>query len=118
MNTINITRLYSDKNGESQFEDIEMPLNDDGEIGFLSDKIPVKNIIFRTVKPDYNYDFHNAPQKQYIVLLDGEIEIETSLGKKRTFKGGNVLLLEDTEGKGHKTRNLQNIERRSIFITL
>ncbi len=115
---IQITRIYSDNTGESHFEDIEMPLQDDGEIGFLSDKIPVKDIIFRKVKPDYDYDFHNAPQKQYIILLDGEIEIETSLGKKRIFKGGDILLLEDTQGKGHKTKNLQNIERRFVFITL
>lgn len=113
-----ITRIYSDKNGESHFENIDMPLQNDGEIGFLSDKIPVKEIIFRKVKPDYDYDFHNAPQKQYIILLDGEIEIETSLGEKRTFKGGEILLVEDTRGKGHKTRNLQNMERKSIFITL
>ena len=58
-----ITRIYSDKNGESHFENIDMPLQNDGEIGFLSDKIPVKEIIFRKVKPDYDYDFHNAPQK-------------------------------------------------------
>lgn len=113
-----ITRVYSDKNGESHFEDIEMPLNNDGEIGFLSSRIPVKNLIFRTVKPDYDFDFHNTPQKQYIILLDGEIEIETSLVVKRTFKEGDILLMEDTEGKGHKTRNIDNIERRSIFITL
>ena len=115
---IQITRVYSDDNGESHFEDIELPLNDNGEIGFLSDKIPVKEIIFRKVKPDYDYDFHNAPQKQYIILLNGEIEIESSLGEKRTFKVGDILLLEDTQGKGHKTRNLQNIERKSVFITL
>lgn len=115
---IKITRVYSDDNGESHFEDIELPLNDNGEIGFLSDKIPVKEIIFRKVKPDYDYDFHIAPQKQYILLMDGEIEIETSLGEKRIFKGGDILLLEDTQGKGHKTRNLQNIERKSVFITL
>lgn len=114
---IKVTRVYSDSKGESHFEDIEMPLKDDGEIGFLSDQIPVKNLIFRKVKPDYDYDFHTAPQKQYIILLDGEIEIETSLGDKRTFKGGDILLMEDTQGKGHKTRNLQNIERKSIFIT-
>jgi len=46
-----ITKIYSDSNGDSQFEDIEMPLRNDGEIGFLSDKIPVKEIIFRTVTP-------------------------------------------------------------------
>ena len=71
-----------------------------------------------TVKPDYDYDFHTVPQKQYVILLDGEIEIETSLGEKRTFKGGDILLMEDTQGKGHKTRNIQNIERKSIFISL
>ena len=114
---IQITRIYSDSNGESHFEDIEMPLKNNGEIGFLSDKIPVKEMIFRTVKSDYDYDFHNAPQKQYILLLDGEIEIETSLGEKRTFTSGDILLLEDTDGKGHKSRNLQNIERKSVFVT-
>ncbi|MCC7515642.1 MAG: hypothetical protein IT212_13210 [Bacteroidia bacterium] len=114
----NITRIYIDNNGESHFEDIEIPLKNDGEIGFLSDNIPVKEIIFRKVTPDYDYDFHNAPQKQYIILLDGEIEIETSMGEKRIFKGGDILLVEDTRGKGHKTRNIRNIERQSIFITL
>lgn len=113
-----VTRIFSDGNGDSHFEEIEIPLRNDREIGFLSDKVPVKAIIFRTVKPDYDYDFHTAPQRQYIILLDGEIEIETSLGRKRTFKGGEILLMEDTEGKGHKTRNIQPIERRSIFITL
>jgi redox-sensitive bicupin YhaK (pirin superfamily) len=51
-------------------------------------------------------------------LLDGEIEIETSLGHKRIFKAGEILLVEDTNGKGHKTRNIQPIKRRSVFITL
>ena len=113
-----ITRVYSDNNGDSHFEEMNIQLNDNGEIGFLSRRIPVKEMIFRKVKPDYDYYFHTAPQKQYILLLDGEIEIETSLGEKRIFKGGDILLLEDTQGKGHKTRNLQNLERRSVFITL
>jgi hypothetical protein len=89
-----------------------------GDIGLLSPAYPVKEIIFREVLPTYDYDFHTAPQMQYIILLDGEIEIETSLGDKRTFGAGEVLLMEDTTGKGHKTRNLQPIKRKSVFITL
>lgn len=113
-----ITRIYSDANGDSHFEDITVPLKDDGEIGFLSGLLPAKGIIFREVLPSYDYDFHNAPQKQYIILLDGEIEIETSLGEKRIFKAGEILLVEDTEGKGHKTRNLKPQKRKSIFIPI
>jgi hypothetical protein len=52
------------------------------------------------------------------VLLDGEIEIETSLGTKRNFKGGEILLVEDTTGKGHRTKNVRPEVRKSIFITL
>jgi len=113
-----ITRVYSDENGESRFEDKEIPLNNAGDIGSLSDAVSAKEVIFREVDPSYDYDFHNAPQRQYIILLDGEIEIETSLGEKRTFGAREILLVEDTEGKGHKTRNLTPIRRKSVFITL
>lgn len=115
---LTITRVYADPKGESHFEDIELPLEEAGDIGFLSKKIPAKEVMFRKVKPTYDYDFHTAPQRQFIILLDGEIEIETSLGEKRQFRGGDILLMEDTEGKGHKTKNLQEMERKSVFIVL
>lgn len=113
-----ITRIFSDKNGDSYFEDIEIPLIDQGEIGFLSENINVKTLQFRTVSADYDYDFHCAPQRQYIVLLDGGVEIETSLGKIRQFQTGEILLVEDTFGKGHKTKNLVKKKRTSLFIHL
>jgi hypothetical protein len=113
-----IVRIYSDENGDSRFEDTSIPLSNAGEIGKLSEAIPVNSVIFREVEPAYDYNFHNAPQRQYLVLLDGAIEIETSLGVKRQFHAGNVLLLEDTEGKGHRTKNIEPKKRRSIFITL
>jgi hypothetical protein len=113
-----ITRVYSDSNGDSHFEEVSIPLQEAGSIGRLSATIPANGVIFREVEPTYDWNFHTAPQKQYIILLDGEIEIETSLGEKRNFKAGEVLLMEDTTGKGHKTRNLQPIKRKSIFITL
>lgn len=112
------TRLYSSSDGDSHFEDKTIPMKSSGTIGFLSELFPVKGIIFREVEATYDYDFHNAPQRQFLVLLDGEIEIETSLGEKRTFVAGEVLLLEDVTGKGHRTRNVRQEPRRSLFIPL
>jgi len=113
-----ITRIFSDEEGESHFEDLEIPLIDQGEIGYLSENFEVKRLQFRKVSADYDYDFHHAPQKQFIVLLDGGVEIETSLGELRQFQTGEILLVEDTVGKGHKTRNLEKKERTSLFIHL
>ncbi|WP_207426085.1 hypothetical protein [Pedobacter sp. SYSU D00535] len=113
-----VTRIFSNESGESCFDELRIPLTEAGPIGYLSEKYKVENLVFRKVLPEYDYEFHNAPARQFIILLDGEIEIETSLGEKRQFGAGDILLVEDTEGKGHKTRNLSPIERRSIFITL
>lgn len=111
-------RIYSDAQGDSHFEEVVVPLKDAGVIGKLSEPTETRSIIFREVEPAYDWDFHTAPQRQYIILLDGEIEIETSLGVRRIFKAGDILRVEDTTGKGHRTRNLQPVKRRSVFVTL
>lgn len=113
-----IVRIYSDTNGDSRFEDMEIELKGSGKIGYLSELQPAKGIKFRAVEPSFDYEFHNAPDRQYLVVLEGEIEIETSLGEIRQFKGGDVLLLEDTKGKGHRTKNVRQEIRRSVFVVL
>jgi len=112
------TRVYADDRGESHFADQEVQLKDAGPIGRLSEVIPAKGVIFRTNDPGYDYDWHVAPRRRFIVLLDGAIEIEVSDGERRTFRGGEVLLMEDTTGRGHRTRHLEARERRSVFILL
>jgi len=113
-----VTRVYADSAGDSHFGELDIPLRDGGTIGRLSEQHPVKSIIFRENDADYDYDWHCAPQRQYIILLDGEIELETSDGETRRFHGGDILLVEDVSGRGHRTRTINNKPRRSLFVTL
>ncbi|GAA4915846.1 hypothetical protein [Mucilaginibacter defluvii] len=115
MEAFKVTRVYADENGDSRFDEVYYPLHEGGPIGYFSEKVGVKELIFRKVVPTYD-DFHAAPQRQYVVLLDGGVEIETSTGEKRQFAAGEVLLMEDTEGKGHRSRNLKAQVRSSLFI--
>ena len=118
MDEFRITRIYSDSKGESHFEDINFSLENCGEIGFLSENMEATSIRFRNVVPGYDYDFHNAPKRQLIFLLDGAIQIETSLGDIRKFTAGDVLLVEDIQGKGHRTKNLTPVMRKSAFVEI
>lgn len=118
MENFKVTNIFTDASGDSHFRDLEIPLTASGEIGWLSAAQQVGSIIFRKVNPNYDFDFHLAPARQYIILLDGEIEIETSSGEKRTFTSGSILLVEDVWGKGHRTRNIKPQVRSSIFVTL
>ncbi|MCC5808122.1 MAG: hypothetical protein JJU00_17470 [Opitutales bacterium] len=111
-----VTRIYADASGVTRFEDREIPLQAAGEIGRLSETMPGRGLIFRETEDTYDFDWHPAPRRQWIVLLDGEIEIEAGDGEVRCFRGGDVLQLEDTEGRGHRTRQLSAGVRRSLFI--
>ena len=54
-----------------------------------------------------------------IELTDaGEIEVEVTSGEKRRFRGGDVVLVEDTTGTGHRTRTVDGRPRRSLFVPL
>ena len=113
-----VTRIYTGADNESHFEDIEIDLKDLGMIGRISALEPASGIVFRETEGDYDFEFHNAPRRQYVINLDAAVELETGDGTKRILGPGEVLLAEDTTGRGHRSRAVDGRPRRSIFVTL
>ena len=111
-----IHRLYADKNGESHFEDVEITFTESARAGRLSPRLPATGIIFREVSPDYDLDWHPAPRRQYIINLDAGVQITASDGEMRRIGAGEILLVEDTWGKGHRSRALDGKLRHCIFV--
>ena len=113
-----IPSIYTGTDGESYFGEIEAPLRDAGDIGMLSKLQEATGIIFRTTPGDYDFDWHNTPRRQYVIILEGDVDFTVSSGETRRFGGGDVVLLEDTGGKGHYSKAVDGQLRRSIFVTL
>ena len=113
-----IHRLYADEKGESHFEDVEIEFKEQSRAGRLSARLPASGIIFRQVAPDYDLDWHPAPRRQYIINLDGGVEITASDGEKRVIGAGEVLLVEDVTGKGHLSKAVNGQMRHSIFVPI
>ena len=111
-----IHRLYADDKGESHFEDVEVQYTESTRGGRLSPRMPAAGIIFREVPPDYDLDWHPAPRRQYIVNLDAGVEITASDGEKRRIGAGEILLVEDTWGKGHLSKAVDGKLRHCIFV--
>ena len=116
--TMKVVRLYTGPDNKSHFEDLQIPLKDGGKVGFISEKVKATGVVFRETAGDYNYDFHPAPRRQYVVNLEGEVEIEVGDGTKRILRTGDILLAEDTTGQGHISRAVAGKPRKSLFITL
>ena len=113
-----VTRIYTGDDDLTHFEDIDIPLEDGGDIGRLSERLPATGIIFRETAGDYDYDWHPAPRRQYILMLDGAVDIEVGDGEERRFGTGDILRVEDTSGRGHRSRAVEGKPRRSVFVTL
>jgi hypothetical protein len=116
--TMKIVRLYTGADNKSHFEDLQVPLKDGGKVGFVSELTKATGMVFRETAGDYDYDFHTAPRRQYVVNLEGEVEIEVGDGTRRILRSGDILLAEDTTGQGHRSRAVAGKPRKSLFITL
>ena len=111
-----VVRIFTGDDNASHFEDLNIPL-DPSRYGSLSAPVDAQSIIFRETPAGGLIDFHPAPRRQFVVTLQGIVEVECGDGSKRRFGAGDIMLADDTTGQGHVTREVKG-PRHSIFITL
>ena len=112
-----ITRIYADATGESRFEDLDLPTVE-APAGLQSQVMSVGKLFVRESPGGGDQGWHCAPRKVLVVPLSGEVEVEVSSGESRRFGPGDILLAEDVDGKGHRTRTITADPRKTLFITL
>jgi uncharacterized cupin superfamily protein len=108
-----ITRLYTGDDRQTHLE--ELDLTSHPELTALQS---AKGIVFRRSEPGYFSDWHNAPRRQFVITLEGEVEIGLGDGTVHRFGPGHVTLAEDLTGKGHTTRVVGNKPRLTATIPL
>lgn len=102
-------KLYSDKAGESHWEDVEITLQ---ERSFapparnieISEPENVGRFMFLRLPAGWDEPVHPTPVRQKLVCLSGKILVTASDGEAREIAKGDVWHMEDLSGKGHHTR--------------
>jgi quercetin dioxygenase-like cupin family protein len=117
---MNYVRLYTDADGETHFEELDEQGVDHRDRMNFSEVIAASAVQFRDTEAGEptTGDWHNAPRRQYVITLEGQTEIEVSDGERRLFKAGDILLVEDTTGKGHRNRTIDDKPKRTVFVRL
>src|SRR2546422_3308396 len=105
--------LYTGKDGQTHVEYLVPTTPPE-----LTTLQPTKGIVFRTTKPGHFSDWHNAPRRQFVITLAGEVEIGLGDGTVRRYGPGHVTLAEDLTGRGHTTRVVGSEPRLSVTIPL
>lgn len=111
-----ITEIFTGKDSKSYFKETLIRPSIKHPLGLYSEKIKVSNLIFREFQPNMKFEWHNAPEEQYIIYLEGKVSVEVSGGGVRIFEPGDVLFARDLTGQGHITKTLTY--GRSVVITI
>ncbi len=117
------TRYFADESGESHIEDVEVELTPRDFAPpapplHLSPMTPATGVAFVRFPAGWDGDWHPTPRRQLFVFLAGELEGETSDGERRRYGPGNAALLEDTTGKGHRSRVVGDGEVLAAVVQL
>jgi quercetin dioxygenase-like cupin family protein len=116
-------RIWADETGESHFEEVALartvaPSEPGVAELWLSEAVAVGNVQFVTVKAgDQRPDWHCGPRRQFVVFLDGWVEITVSDGEVRRLPAGSTVLVDDLHGRGHVTEHEPG-DRRVLLLPL
>jgi quercetin dioxygenase-like cupin family protein len=108
-----VVRVFAGADGQSHFEDIDV-----AAFAQLAPRVGEGAVRVNQGPATSLSDFHNAPRRQYVVIMSGEMEVEIGDGTKRRFGSGDVLVAEDLTGKGHITRGVGQQPRVSLAVPL
>lgn len=117
-----IVRFHTRADGGSQFAEIEIALANTREDAFghliaYSRPFVSPNVSVVELPDGLDQDWHCAPERQLVVVLDGTIEVETTDGDTRRWRNGECFLADDTGGRGHRTRTSGG-PARLLFVPL
>lgn len=105
-----LTRFHTNEHRVSVFSEITLALphsrSDAGWTFHLSEAIGAVNVLFVELPAGLDQDWHPAPNRQFVIVLSGRLEVEVASGERRRWGPGEVFLADDTSGQGHLTRVL------------
>jgi hypothetical protein len=117
-----IIRFFETPDGGSCFESAELkfPQQFTDEFGNkynLGMPFDISSGVFTELPHGLDQSWHNAPNRQLVVVFSGRLEVETTDGKMHRWGPGEVFMADDVGGKGHKTRVLEG-PARLLFVRL
>lgn len=107
-------RLYTDDKGDSHFDSVTVNFkvfqyaNDVPPVWVESAGLrPAKAIQFMAAPTGWDGRAHHPPpRRQFFIVLTGAVAFTATNGETRILRPGQVLLMDDHQGKGHGSYNV------------
>lgn len=78
--------------------------------------VDAESIHFKETPAHASFDWHTAPNHQYVITLSGILEFTTLGGETCTIHPGDVLVAMDLTGSGHKWRLINDEPWKRAYV--
>ena len=119
--TLEYTHIYADKDGISHFRQAEMPFKpvpvpgmDDPPGAARIDSLP--GAAFLRLAPGQVEDWHPAPRSVFLIAIQGRSRVTVGDGAVKEFGPGEMVLMDDTIGKGHLTEPVGDVAHVALIV--
>ncbi len=117
-----VTRFTPTTEGGSQFGEIEIRTNNAstdefGNTVHRSRVFPVLSTMVSELPEGMVQDWHPASRRQFVMVMSGTVEVETTDGRKQSWRAGEMFLANDAGSRGHRTRTVGG-PARLLFLHL
>lgn len=99
--------LYTGEDGHSHFTE-----------GVITNDLSTAAVSahFKETPPHSYYDWHPAPDTQYVITLQGSLEFEMNSGEKFILRPGEILIAMDTTGTGHRWQMVGDDPWKRMYV--
>ena len=125
MTTLTLTTLYTDTDGHARFRDEPLALTEGTAASQLSALMASGGCQFRRSPPGFASSFHCTTTPQWLVVLQGRMEIGLQDGSTRVFGPGQCFYSNDTlpagatfdpQLHGHRSRLVGDEPLVTLFV--
>jgi hypothetical protein len=123
MSEVRFVRLHADGAGESHMDSEELCIKSSAfappapPLG-VSTMEPAAGWRFLHLPSGWVGDWHPSPERMWIFCLKGDMEFQTSDGTVLRVEPGSSMLLEDTTGRGHRSRVIGDRDALLVAVQL
>ena len=116
-------RLFANASGVSCLETFEISreLRDfapPADPLWASSTEPASRYVVISLPVGWNGRKHPTPQRQVLFGLSGKIRITPDIGEPRIIAAGDILIMEDTRGRGHFTEVISDEPFDGVMVQL
>ncbi|HLS16309.1 MAG TPA: hypothetical protein VK049_00565 [Paenalcaligenes sp.] len=115
---VRCVRLFTNEVGQVQAQEGVLQYEAAERGDHTTQTLKAGQVFYQSTAAGSSADWHVDTARQFVITLQGHLVFETETGQSFEIQRGDILLTEETAGKGHRWRMVGDAPWVRAYVTL